>query len=73
MTTFSTGPENVHNVHLEPGKSAPVSPITLLKPNQTLRDEGNFRLRRYDMSGRFQMQGGKNWILPKEINANRFF
>jgi hypothetical protein len=25
------------------------------------------------MSGRFQMQGGKNWILPKEINANRFF
>jgi hypothetical protein len=30
-------------------------------------------LRRYDMNGRFQMQGGKNWILPKEINANRFF
>ena len=29
--------------------------------------------RRYDMNGRFQMQGGKNWILPKEINANRFF
>ncbi len=28
-------------------------------------------LRRYDMNGRFQMQGGKNWILPKEINANR--
>jgi hypothetical protein len=26
-----------------------------------------------DMNGRFQMQGGKNWILPKEINANRFF
>jgi hypothetical protein len=25
------------------------------------------------MNGRFQMQGGKNWILPKEINANRFF
>jgi hypothetical protein len=24
------------------------------------------------MNGRFQMQGGKNWILPKEINANRF-
>jgi hypothetical protein len=19
------------------------------------------------------MQGGKNWILPKEVNANRFF
>jgi hypothetical protein len=29
--------------------------------------------RRYDMNGRFQMQGGKNWILPKEMNANRFF
>jgi hypothetical protein len=23
--------------------------------------------------GRFQMQGGKNWFLPKEMNANRFF
>ncbi len=29
--------------------------------------------RRYDMNGRSQMKGGKNWILPKEINANRFF
>jgi hypothetical protein len=28
--------------------------------------------RRYDMKGGYQMQGGKNWILPKEINANRF-
>ncbi len=27
---------------------------------------------RYDMNGRFKMQGGKNWILPKEMNANRF-
>ncbi len=27
----------------------------------------------YDMNGRFQRQGGKNWILPKDINANRFF
>jgi hypothetical protein len=27
----------------------------------------------YDMNGRFQMQGGKNWIFQKEINANRFF
>jgi hypothetical protein len=26
-------------------------------------------LRRYDMNGRSQMQGGKNWILLKEINA----
>ncbi len=25
------------------------------------------------MNGRSQMQGGKNWILPKEANANRFF
>jgi hypothetical protein len=25
------------------------------------------------MNGRFQMQGGKNWFLPKEMNANRFF
>jgi hypothetical protein len=25
------------------------------------------------MKGRFQMQGGKNWILPVEMNANRFF
>jgi len=30
-------------------------------------------LRWYDMNGRSQMQGGKNWILLKEINANRFF
>ncbi len=26
-----------------------------------------------DMNGRFQMQGGKNWFSPKEMNANRFF
>jgi hypothetical protein len=32
-----------------------------------------FSQRRYDMNGRFQMQGGKNWILPNEMNANRFF
>jgi hypothetical protein len=25
------------------------------------------------MNERSQMQGGKNWILPKEMNANRFF
>jgi hypothetical protein len=25
------------------------------------------------MNGRSQMQGGKNWILLKEINTNRFF
>jgi hypothetical protein len=27
----------------------------------------------YDMNRRFQMQGGKNWILPTDMNANRFF
>ncbi len=25
------------------------------------------------MNGRFQMLGAKNWILPKDLNANRFF
>jgi hypothetical protein len=30
-------------------------------------------LRRYDMNGIFQMQGGKNWIFPIEMNANQFF
>jgi hypothetical protein len=25
------------------------------------------------MKGRFQMQEGKNWILSKEMNANRYF
>jgi hypothetical protein len=25
------------------------------------------------MNGRFQMQGGKNRFLPKEMNVNRFF
>jgi hypothetical protein len=25
------------------------------------------------MNGIFQMQGGKNWILPKKITSNRFF
>ncbi len=30
-------------------------------------------LRRYDMNGRPQMQGGKHWILPKDINANGCF
>jgi hypothetical protein len=29
-------------------------------------------LRRHEMNGRSQMQGGKNWILPKKINSNRF-
>jgi hypothetical protein len=30
-------------------------------------------LRRYDINRRSQMHGDKNWILPKEINANQFF
>ncbi len=30
-------------------------------------------LRRYDMNERSQKQGGKNWILPKEVIANWFF
>jgi hypothetical protein len=25
------------------------------------------------VNGRFQMQGGKNWIFPKEMNSNQFF
>jgi hypothetical protein len=25
------------------------------------------------MNGRFKMRGGKNWIFPKEMHANRFF
>jgi hypothetical protein len=25
------------------------------------------------MTGRFQIQGDKNWFFPKEMNANRFF
>ncbi len=33
----------------------------------------NGRDRRYDMNRRSQIEGGKNWILPKEINANLFF
>ncbi len=31
------------------------------------------KLKRYDMIGRSQMQKHKNWILPKDINAKRFF
>ncbi len=37
-----------------------------------MKEEIN-ELRCYDMNGIFQMQGGKNWILPKEIYAHRFF
>ncbi len=29
--------------------------------------------KRCDMNGRFQIQGGKNWIFSKEMNANWFF
>jgi hypothetical protein len=40
-----------------------------------LRREGSTLTaqRRYDMNVRFEMQGGKNWIFPKEMIANRFF
>jgi hypothetical protein len=33
----------------------------------------DFVPRLYDMNVRSQMQGGKNRILPKAINANRFY
>ncbi len=33
----------------------------------------NKNQRRHDMNGSSQIQGGKNWILPKEIIANRVF
>jgi hypothetical protein len=36
-----------------------------LSPNLRINDEQ----RRYDMNGRSQMQGVKNWILPKEIKC----
>ncbi len=49
----------------------------LLEPNTSLNKyrQGiqSENLRRYDTNGIFQMQGGKNGILPKQINANRFF
>jgi hypothetical protein len=28
--------------------------------------------RRFDMNGRLKMKGGRNWILPKEINVKWF-
>jgi hypothetical protein len=36
------------------------------------REHGPVRHER-DMNGRFQMQGSKYWIFPKEMNVNRFF
>jgi hypothetical protein len=42
--------------------------------NISMQEALQFQIqRRYNMHGRSQMQGGKNWILPKEINTNRFF
>jgi hypothetical protein len=41
--------------------------------SRDLPEKQSSDLRQYDMNGRSQMQGGKNLILPKEINANRFF
>jgi hypothetical protein len=40
---------------------------------QPLASSGDRQTEAVDMNGRFQMQGGKNWILPKQVNANRFF
>ncbi len=41
---------------------------------QRRRQEGDRDiLSRYNMNGRFQMLGDKNWILSKDVNANRFF
>jgi hypothetical protein len=50
-----------------------VKHITLLGGLGVHSEAVRHERRRYDMNGRFQMQGSKNWILPKEINANRFF
>jgi hypothetical protein len=36
-------------------------------------EAGQIGQRRYGMNGRFKMQGGKNCIFPKAMNANRFF
>jgi hypothetical protein len=41
-------------------------------PNMKDNTDNNIH-RCYDMKVRSQMQGGKNWMLPKEINAHRFF
>jgi hypothetical protein len=41
-------------------------------PKREIFDRSDFP-EAVDMNGRFQMQGGKNWFLPKEMNANRFF
>jgi hypothetical protein len=43
------------------------------KPNPTGSSRNSCWLKRYDMGGISQIQGGKNRILPKETNANRFF
>jgi hypothetical protein len=43
----------------------------LVKPLLSLYGT-EWRERGYGL-GRFQIQGGENWILPQKINANRFF
>ncbi len=40
------------------------TPLSLFSMASIVADEDVF-LRRYDLNGSFQMQGGKNWILPK--------
>ncbi len=44
--------------------------------HSSISAKSSFYLPAFEISyrlGRSQMQGGKNWILPKEINPNRFF
>ncbi len=44
-----------------------------MNPTESSARLESAKQRQYDMNGIFQMQGGKNWILPKKITANRFF
>ncbi len=51
-----------HNKPNEPTKEGPLSFVLFESPFTSAEA--------VDMNGRFQMQGGKNWFLPKEMNAN---
>ncbi len=46
---------------------------TQIRWQKTRRPYDPLLQRRYNMNGRSQMQGDKNWIFPKELNANEFF
>ncbi len=54
------------------GSVSVLDPTCSGSPNMKDNTDNNIH-RRYDMKVRSQMQGGKNWIFPKEINAHRFF